>query len=129
MKHQLRQWYYHICLFLGIYKREDFVRVSDIVNEACLRFNAPENPIGLCVTLRDALYIKANVSVLDLGDIPRYVHKFTPDFLDAPLPYGIKGYWWPVEKEDARQVRTEALTKLCNYYVDNDELILKGKRL
>lgn len=34
MKHQLRQWYYRVCLFLGIYKREDFVTVSDVLNEA-----------------------------------------------------------------------------------------------
>lgn len=47
MKHQLRQWYYRVCLFLGIYKREDFVTVSEVVNEAYGELYAYSHAEGL----------------------------------------------------------------------------------
>lgn len=123
MKHQLRQWYYRVCLFLGIYKREDFVTVSDVLNEAYI--SSYTN--GLCVLLSRALYKCAGINAY--RTIVKYIPKFTKKFVGAPERTR-NGYWWPdLHGLEAREIRLEALTKLYNYYIDHDELILKGKKL
>ena len=58
MKHQLRQWYYRVCLFLGIYKREDFVTIAEVVMDAYREiYNRSYCLGGLCGFLRRTLYI------------------------------------------------------------------------
>lgn len=129
MKHQLRQWYYRVCLFLGIYKREDFVTVSEVVKDAYRDLYDCPCASGLCVLLTIALYSKTKI-VISIGEIPRYIPKFTRQFLGAPKERRCYAYWWEItEGEESRTVRLEALTKLYNYYVTHDELILKGKRI
>lgn len=127
MKHQLRQWYYRVCLFLGIYKMEDFVTVSDVVNEAYIDLYSSPCTNGLCLLLRDALYKHAGIYAY--STIVKYIPKFTKKFVGAPKRTRC-GYWWPdLHGLEAREIRLEALTKLYNYYIDHDELILKGKDL
>lgn len=129
MKHQLRQWYYRVCLFLGIYKREDFVKVSEVVKNAYKNFCDCCYLDGLCIFLRRALWIKAKISI-DIGEVQRYIPKFTRQFLGAPKERLRFDYWWSIsEEEESRTVRLEALTKLYNYYINHDELILKEKEL
>lgn len=129
MKHQLRQWYYRVCLFLGIYKREDFVTVSEVVMEAYRELYAYSHTEGLCILLRKALYRKAGITI-DADEIQRYIPKFTRQFVGAPKERSHSAYWWKLMNgEESRTVRLEALTKLHNYYIDHDELILKGKEL
>lgn len=126
MKHQLRQWYYRVCLFLGIYKREDFVTVSDVLNEAYIDLYSSSYTNGLCVLLNHALYKCAGINTYY---IRKYIPKFTKKFVGAPKRTRC-GYWWPdLHGLEAREIRLEALTKLYNYYIDHDELILKGKEL
>lgn len=129
MKHQLRQWYYRVCLFLGIYKRENFVTISEVVNEAYKELYNCSYTEGLCVLLRKVLWYKAEISV-DIDEVQRYIPKFTRQFLGAPKERWNFAYWWDTTKrEESRTVRLEALAKLHNYYIDHDELILKGKEL
>lgn len=129
MKHQLRQWYYRICLFLGIYKREDFVTIAEVVIDAYEELYDCPCASGLCGLLRRALCSKTK-TVICIDEIPRYIPKFTRQFLGAPKERWCYAYWWNITKgEESRTVRLEALTKLYNYYIDHDELILKGKEL
>lgn len=129
MKHQLRQWYYRVCLFLGIYKREDFVKVSEVVKGAYIDLRTCFYAEGLCFFLRRALYNKAKIPI-GFNEIQRYVPKFTRRFVGAPEGRLHLNYWWKLtDGEESRTVRLEALTKLFNYYIDHDELILKGKEL
>lgn len=129
MKHQLRQWYYRVCLFLGIYKRSDFVKVSEVVNDAYRDLYAYSHASGLCILLREALWYKAKISI-DVDEIPRYIPKFTRQFVGAPKERWNYAYWWEImNREESRTVRLEALTKLYNYYINHDELILKRKKL
>lgn len=126
MKHQLRQWYYRVCLFLGIYKREDFVTVSDVLNEAYKNFYYSLREKGLCVSLNSALYKCAGI---DTCSPRKYIPKFTKKFVGAPKQTFF-GFWWPdLLGLQSREIRLEALTKLYNYYINHDELILKGKEL
>ena len=129
MKHQLRQWYYRVCLFLGIYTREDFVTVSEVVKDAYRDLYACYYVEGLCAFLKGALLLKAEI-VVGISEIQRYIPKFTRQFLGAPKERLCYAYWWDNTKgEESRTVRLEALAKLHNYYIDHDELILKGKEL
>lgn len=129
MKHQLRQWYYRVCLFLGIYKREDFVTVSEVVKDAYRDLYACSYVEGLCILLKRALWYKADIAI-DINEIPRVIPKFTRQFVGAPKERLCFGYWWDIANgEEARTVRLEALIKLYNYYIDHDELILKRKEL
>lgn len=126
MKHQLRQWYYRVCLFLGIYKREDFVTVSEVVEEAYDNFYSFHRERGLCASLNSALYKCAGIDTYS----PRnYIPKFTQKFVGAP-EQTFFGFWWPdLHGLEAKEIRLEALTKLHNYYIDHDELILKRNEL
>ena len=127
MKHQLRQWYYRVCLFLGIYKMEDFVTVSEVVNEAYKELYSSPNTNGLCVLLNRALCKLAGIYAY--GITVKYIPKFTKKFVGAP-ERTCNDFWWPdLHGIEAREIRLEALTKLYNYYIDHDELILKGKEL
>lgn len=129
MKHQLRQWYYRICIFLGIYKMEDFVKVSEVVKGAYRELYSCSYTEGLCIFLGKALRRKAEIAV-DMGEIQRYIPKFTRQFVGAPKERSHSAYWWKLTNgEESRTVRLEALTKLYNYYINHDELILKGKEL
>lgn len=129
MKHQLRQWYYRVCLFLGIYKREDFVTIAEVVKDAQRDLRTTPYADGLCVFLRRALLRKAKISIY-INEVQRYIPKFTRRFVGAPKERWYYDYWWDIMKgEESRTVRLEALTKLHNYYIDHDELILKGKEL
>ena len=129
MKHQLRQWYYRVCLFLGIYKREDFVTVSEVVWDAYRNLCTHSYTDGICVFLRRALWCKAKIAI-GFDEVQRYIPKFTRRFVGAPKERLHLDYWWELTKEEeSRTVRLEALTKLYNYYIDHDELILKGKML
>lgn len=129
MKHQLRQWYYRICLFLGIYKREDFVKVSEVVKAAYRDVYAQPHAEGLCISLSGALLDKAKI-IVDLSKVQRYIPKFTRQFVGAPKERLHKCYWWSVTSgEESRTVRLDALQTLFNYYYEHDELILKGKKL
>lgn len=129
MKHQLRQWYYRVCLFMGIYKREDFVTIAEVVEEAQSDLRATPYAVGLCAFLSRALLLKAEISI-PISDIQRYIPKFTRRFVGAPKERLHFSYWWETTmEEESRTVRLEALTKLYNYYIDHDELILKGKEL
>lgn len=129
MKHQLRQWYYRVCLFLGIYKREDFVKVSEVVKYAYRELYTCSYADGLCVSLIGALSRKAKI-IVRMNEVQRYIPKFTRRFVGAPKERLRFDYWWETTKgEESRNVRLEALTKLHNYYIDHDELILKGKEL
>lgn len=129
MKHQLRQWYYRICLFLGIYKREDFVTIAEVVMDAYRALYSHSYTEGLCVFLRRALWRKAKIST-DINKVQRYIPKFTRRFLGAPKERWYYAYWREITKgEESRTVRLEALAKLYNYYINHDELILKGKEL
>ena len=129
MKHQLRQRYYRICIFLGIYKREDFVTVSEVVKDAYRDLYSCSCVCGLCGFLIKALIHKAEIAV-GVGEIQRYIPKFTRQFVGAPKERWCYAYWWETTKgEESRTVRLEALAKLHNYYIDHDELILKGKEL
>ena len=129
MKHQLRQWYYRVCLFLGIYKREDFVTIAEVVRDAYRDFYDCSCLGGLCGFLRISLCSKAEI-MISVDKIQRYIPKFTRRFLGAPKGRWHCAYWWDITKgEKSRTVRLEALTKLYNYYIDHDELILKGKEL
>ena len=125
MKHQLRQWYYRVCLFLGIYKREDFVTVSEVVKGAYRDLHTHSYVGGLCIFLRRTLWRKAKI-LINIDEVQRYIPKFTRQFVGAPKERLRSDYWW---EEGLRTVRLEALTKLYNYYIDHDELILKGKKL
>lgn len=127
MKHQLRQWYYHVCLFLGIYKREDFVKVSEVVKYAYRNLYVDSHVRGLCILLGESLYHKAKIKI-DINEIRRYIPKFTRQFVGAPKERLHLIYWWDNTKgEESRRVRLDALAKLHNYYINHDELILKGK--
>lgn len=129
MKHQLRQWYYRVCLFLGIYKREDFVTIAEVVEDAYENLYDHSYAKGLCVLLAGALLRKAKILTY-LNEIQRYIPKFTRQFVGAPKERQYLAYWWETTNgEESRTVRLEALTKLYNYYIDHDELILKGKEL
>lgn len=129
MKHQLRQWYYRVCLFLGIYKREDFVTVSEVVMDAYRELYNCSYTEGLCCFLGEALRCKAEI-VIDFDKIQRYIPKFTRQFVGAPKERWRCAYWWDTtNEEESRTVRLEALAKLYNYYVAHDELILKGKNI
>lgn len=129
MKHQLRQWYYRVCLFLGIYKREDLVTIAEVVEEAQRDLRTFPHADGVCIFLRRTLWRKAEISI-DINEVQRYIPKFTRQFVGAPKERLHLAYWWKTtNKEEARTVRLEALTKLHNYYIDHDELILKGKKL
>lgn len=129
MKHQLRQWYYRVCLFLGIYKREDFVNVSEVVKGAYRDLRTHSYVDGLCVFLRRALWRKAKISI-NINEVQRYIPKFTRYFVGAPKERLRFDYWWVIsDEEESRTVRLEALDKLYNYYINHDELILKGKEL
>lgn len=126
MKHRLRQWYYRICIFLGIYKREDFVTVSEVLNEAYRDLCSSPCTNGLCVLLNLALYKCAGI---DTYYIRKYIPKFTKKFVGAPKRTRC-GYWWPdLHGQEAREIRLDALQTLLNYYNAHDELILKGKEL
>lgn len=126
MKHQLRQWYYRVCLFLGIYKREDFVTVSDVLNEAYKDFYSSPHKKGLCFFLESALYKCAGICTYS----PRkYIPKFTKKFVGAPEG-ACCGFWWPhLHGLEAKEIRLDALQTLFYYYEAHDELILKGKEL
>ena len=126
MKHQLRQWYYRVCLFLGIYKKEDFATIAEVVEEAYDNFYSSHRERGLCASLNPALYKCAGIDTC----YPRkYIPKFTKKFVGAP-ERTFFGIWWPeLRGPEAREIRLKALTKLYNYYIDHDELILKGKKL
>ena len=128
MKHQLRQWYYRVCLFLGIYKREDFVKVSEVVKDAYRNLYANYHVSGLCILLGESLRHKAEIKIA-INEIQRYIPKFTRRFVGAPKERLHACYWWKLMSEESRTVRLKALTKLHNYYIDHDELILKGKEL
>lgn len=129
MKHQLRQWYYRVCLFLGIYKSEDFVKVSEVVNVAYRNLYTHPFVEGLCIFLRRALWCKAEISI-NINEVQRYIPKFTRQFVGAPKERLRSDFWWDITQgEESRTVRLEALTKLYNYYINHDELILKGKKL
>lgn len=129
MKHQLRQWYYRVCLFLGIYKREDFIKVSEVVKDAYIGLYNDSYVEGLCIFLIRALWRKAKISI-GLDEVQRYIPKFTRQFVGAPKERLRSDYWWEITKgEESRTVRLEALTKLYNYYINHDELILKGEKL
>lgn len=129
MKHQLRQWYYRVCLFLGIYKREYFVTVSEVVNEAYGELYAYSHTEGLCILLKKALWRKAGITIC-MDEIQIYIPKFTRWFVGAPKKRWGYAYWWEItEGEESRTVRLEALAKLYNYYIDHDELIQKHKNL
>lgn len=129
MKHQLRQWYYRVCLFLGIYKREDFVSIAMVVNDAQRELRNAHYVDGLCILLGKALRCKAEISI-NISEIQRYIPKFTRQFVGAPKERSHSAFWWKITNgEESRTVRLEALTKLYNYYLDHDELILKGKVL
>lgn len=126
MKHQLRQWYYRVCLFMGIYKREDFVEVSDVLNEAYKELYSLPHRKGLCVLLNSALYKCAGI---DACSPRKYIPKFTQEFVGAPKQNSF-GFWWPdLHGLQSKEIRLEALAKLYNYYINHDELILKGKEL
>ena len=126
MKHQLRQWYYRVCLFLGIYKREDFVTVSDVLNEAYKNLYSSPDPKGLCSLLNSALY---NCAGIDTYFPREYIPKFTKEFVGAPEQTSF-GFWWPdLHGFEAKEVRIKALIKLFNYYYAHDELIKKQKNL
>lgn len=126
MKHQLRQWYYRICIFLGIYKREDFVTVSDVLNEAYKDLYSSPCTNGLCILLQHALYKHAGI---DTYTAVKYIPKFTKKFVGAPERTRC-GYWWPdLHGQEAREIRLDALQTLFNHYYAHDELILKGKEL
>lgn len=130
MKHQLRQWYYRVCLFLGIYKREDFVKVSEVVKNAYENLRDCYYLDGLCIFLRRALWLKAKIAIKNLDEIQRYIPKFTRRFVGAPKERLRLNYWWSLsDEEKSRTVRLEALAKLYNYYINHDELILKGETL
>lgn len=128
MKHQLRQWYYRVCLFLGIYKREDFVKVSEVVKEAYRDLYTSSYVEGLCILLRRALWDKAKI-VIDIDEIQRVIPKYTRQFVGVPKERLRSGYWWTMRGEKSRAVRLEALAKLYNFYINHDELILKGEEL
>lgn len=126
MKHQLRQWYYRICIFLGIYKREDFVTVSEVLNEAYRDLCSSPCTNGLCILLQLALDNRAGIFTYY---VTKYIPKFTKKFVGAP-ERTCNGYWWPdLHGQEAREIRIDALQTLLNYYCAHDELILKGKEL
>lgn len=127
MKHKLRQWYYRVCLFMGIYKSEDFVTAYQVVNKSYEVLLNMRCKVGLCVLLSNALDTVAGINTFHPS---RYISKFTKRFLGAPKEESYAGYWWPeLNREESYAVRLEALRKLCDYYIEHDELILKGKRL
>lgn len=124
----MRQVYYRICLFLGIYKREDFVTAYDIVSHALK--NYPETGVpGMCGRLQNALQALADI-VIAWSEVPKYLKKFNKYFLDAPE--SDEPFWWPQYRNDeamARYVRLHALEVLKTYYFNHNVLIKKGKRL
>lgn len=121
----MRQTYYRICLFLGIYKREDFVTAYDIVNYALK--NYPETGVaGICRMLQNALYDLAGIKI-HWSRVPKYLKKFNKHFLGAPeSDNGL--FWWPQlagDKALARYVRIRALGVLKAYYFKHNILIKK----
>ena len=132
----MRQIYYRVCLFLGIYKREDFVTAWYVVNTAYNRYK--KIPAfawgGLCQTFRNSLRDVAGI-IVSYEDIHKYIPKFNPKFLGAEVNKRKSPFWWPdlVTSTNAKQayyLRLEALKKLQEYYFyERTILIKKGKYL
>lgn len=127
----MRQFYYRICLFLGIYKEEDFVTVYRVVQSAYESYR--KLPVyawkGLCPTLCRALADIAHRQV-SYKNIRSYIGKFNPKFLGAKVDMRKSAFWWPdaINASDCGQayyLRLEALEKLQSYYFEHSSILIR----
>lgn len=145
----MKQLYYKVGLLLGIFKSEEFVKASQVINKALNIYKDLYNKstkiieigkyrmtIGLCRAMRDAFNSYGMDHVLDGRHIHKILRKFNPGFLNAkythtnlmkhPFYYGSPcwgKYWW---EDDDYYSRLNALNKLQRYYMANDILIKKS---
>ena len=127
----MRQIYYRVCLFLGIYKEEDFVTVYRVVQSAYESYRKLPVPAwkGLCPTLCQALVDIAHRQV-SYKNISRYIGKFNPKFLGAKVDMQKSCFWWPdalkaTDSKQAYYLRLEALEKLQAYYFEYSSILIR----
>lgn len=126
----MRQFYYRLCIWLGIYKREDFVTVHEVVKHAIIHYPVhPKNWAGICIVLSNALATVARVSVR-YSNVRRYIGALNPEFFGlSSKSMGEHDYWWSTKDSEAKYIRLEALRKMLAYYTEHEVLIKKFKRL
>lgn len=126
----MRQIYYRLCIFLGIYRREDFVTAYDVVKYAIKHYPVhPGRWVGICIMLRNALYTVAKVNI-HYSKVRRYIGALNPEFFGLSSKFKDEhDYWWSTRDSEAKYIRLAALKQMLTYYTEHEVLIKIGKRL
>lgn len=124
----MRQIYYRVSLFLGIYKREDFVTAHEVVKYAIVHYPVhPKHWIGICIMLARALQVVAKIERAHYTEAHCYIKALNKKFFGLPNDKNqMYDYWWETKGNEAKNVRIKALKKMLEYYSEHEVLIKKG---